>query len=287
MKKIIVLMSTFNDGTELDHSISSILQQTYSNFDFVIVDDHSTNGTYEKLLSYSKKDRRIVLIRNDENIGFSKSLNKGILSSSSDFIARMDADDVSDPERLEREVSFLESHPQYSMCGSDYCCFDENGVWGLCRAKSNPTFRDVVLSCPFCHPSVMVRRTAILDSGLYTCWPKKTRMSEDYDLWCKMYQKGYKGANISIPLLFYREGEEAYKKRKFIFQLHLLGLKKKWRKAFSLPAFKDILFIKDLLVGILPRWLYSRLHRKNLRKELIRAKKKGEVDVSRINVFLQ
>lgn len=129
--KVSVIMSVYKEPVEwLHESIDSILNQTFTDFEFIIICD---NPSYDEgialLYAYKEKDHRIVLIENEKNLGLTKSLNKGITVAKGDFIARMDADDISLPERFEKQMSLLEKHPEIGVCGSiiDYMG-DRKGV---------------------------------------------------------------------------------------------------------------------------------------------------------------
>ena len=114
--KVTVLMSVYNGEKYLQEAIDSILEQTFKDFEFLIINDGSTDKTGEILESYH--DLRIKIINNEKNIGLTKSLNKGLKLARGEYIARQDADDISMPERLEKEVEFLETHQDYAVVGA-------------------------------------------------------------------------------------------------------------------------------------------------------------------------
>ena len=114
---ISVIMSNYNTPEEyLREAIESILNQTYKNFEFIIIDDCSTDNSLEIIKSYN--DERIVLIENEENIGLTKSINKGLAVAKGEYIARMDADDVSLPQRFEKQINYMNDHTELIVCGS-------------------------------------------------------------------------------------------------------------------------------------------------------------------------
>ena len=122
--KVAVLMSVYNGEKYLREAINSILSQTFNDFEFLIINDGSTDGTADILKSYT--DSRIKIINNEKNIGLTKSLNKGLKIAKGEYIARQDADDISMPERLKEEVAFLEIHKDYAVVGTFVKILNEN-----------------------------------------------------------------------------------------------------------------------------------------------------------------
>ncbi len=125
--RVSVLMSVYNGERFLRDSVESILGQTFTDFEFLILDDGSTDSTCEILEEYANKDARIVLVRNDRNLGLTRSLNKGLRLVRGEYLARQDADDISLPKRLEMQVKFLDAHPEVGVVGSALEIIDENG----------------------------------------------------------------------------------------------------------------------------------------------------------------
>jgi glycosyltransferase involved in cell wall biosynthesis len=125
MPRISVVMSVYNGEKYLRQAIESILQQTYTDFEFIIIDDGSTDSSREIIQSYD--DKRIRLVINEQNIGLTKSLNKGIRLAKGEFIARMDADDISLPQRFEKQVAYLDSHPEVGVLGTYANIIDHRG----------------------------------------------------------------------------------------------------------------------------------------------------------------
>jgi hypothetical protein len=200
--EVSVLMSVFNGESYLKESMESILNQTFSDFEFIIVDDGSTDSTAKILRNY--RDPRLVLLHNEQNIGLTRSLNRGLTYVRGDFIARQDADDVSLPYRLERQVAFLKAHPAVGILGS-YCrLIDGEGrrLWLYQVPTHDLHIRwTSLLGNPFAHPSVMVRRDILTANGL--CYDETLSVAQDYDLWAKILRHA-QGANLSEPLILYR-----------------------------------------------------------------------------------
>jgi hypothetical protein len=181
--KVSVVMSVYNGERYLREAIDSILGQTFRDFEFIIVDDGSTDGTWAILQSYD--DPRIFLLRNEENIGLTRSLNKGLAVVQGDYIARMDADDISWPERLEKQVAYLDVHPEVGLIGTSVEIIGERGErLAVLRRPMDPTFITWSLLFDNClvHSTVMYRRSLVEKLGGYN----PSRYAQDYGLWSRM-----------------------------------------------------------------------------------------------------
>ncbi|MGC8803914.1 MAG: glycosyltransferase, partial [Bacteroidales bacterium] len=195
---VTVLMSVYNASPYLRESIESILSQTYPHFEFLIINDASTDNSSQIIKSYT--DNRICLIENIHNLGLNESLNKGLRQARGQYIARMDADDIALPQRLERQVNFLENNPDYGLVGSYMQLLSSKQLVKV--PTSDEAIRTVMLfHNPFVHPSVMIRK-AVLDR--YHLWYDETLLAaEDEDLWFRIAQH-CKVANLPEVLLLYR-----------------------------------------------------------------------------------
>lgn len=203
MEKLVsVIMPVYNDSKFVKEAINSILNQTYKNKEMIVVDDGSDDqNTVEVLTSFGDK---IKYYRLTENSGVAAALNFGLEHVSGEFIARMDADDVAMPERLQKQIKFFEDHPDIDVLGTECEVIDENGeiagkmplgYYSDSEIKAKLIFENSLI-----HPTIMMRR-ALIDSG----WRyDKAYYAEDLDLWTRMASKGIKFANLSDPLLRYR-----------------------------------------------------------------------------------
>ena len=197
-----VLMPVYNGEPYLREAVESILNQSSIDFEFIIIEDGSIDGTYAILESYN--DSRIVLVHNQENIGLTRSLNKGLALAQGEYVARMDADDVAMPQRFEKQVAFLKKHPEIGILGSACQLIDTNGrkqrVWK--KPTNDLQIRWIsLLANPFAHPTVMMRRDILVQYGL--TYDDGWLGVEDYDLWTRMLRHT-RGANFIEPLLQYR-----------------------------------------------------------------------------------
>lgn len=202
MPKISVIMSVYNGEKFLKESVLSILNQTYADFEFIIINDGSTDLSLEILKDFEEKDKRIRLISR-ENKGLTPSLNEGIKLAQGEYIARMDADDISMPERFEKQITFLEENKEITLCGTWAINIDENGneIGEYKTPITNKEIKkNILFHNPFIHPSVMIRKSVFEKVGLYN---EEFKHIEDYELWTRVIPR-FKTANIQDFLLKYR-----------------------------------------------------------------------------------
>lgn len=197
-------MSIKDGGKYLREAVESILAQTFTDFEFIIINDGSTDQTAKILDGYT--DPRIVRLKNEKNVGLAASLNKGIAVARGDYIARMDADDICAPDRLKAQFNYLEKHTKVDVLGGAIEIMDRNGMVlsSLKFPETNPVIQwSFCYYCPIVHPAVMVRRQVLLDAGGYrNVWPH----AEDYDLWVRISKNAH-FANLSQVLLKLRKHE--------------------------------------------------------------------------------
>ena len=199
--KVTVLMSAYNGEKYLREAIDSILGQTFKDFEFLIINDGSTDKTGEILKSYN--DPRIKIINNNKNIGLTKSLNKGLRLAKGEYIARQDADDISMPERLKKEVEFLERNRNVGLVGTDYFMINEKGKSVhivKCLNGSRELKEKLLEGNQFGHGSVMLRRECIDKVGTYR---EEFKFAQDYDFYLRIAEV-YDVANTSEPLYKWR-----------------------------------------------------------------------------------
>ena len=212
MPTISVIMSVFNEGTRerfLREAIESILNQTFADFEFLIVNDGSTDSSLEIIQSY--QDKRIRVINNEENIGLTRSLNKAIRQARGEYIARQDADDISLPNRFEEQIKYFEEHPGVALLGTSVYRIDEQGkVLGRIIVPAKPG-RSLLRENQFNHGSTMFKREAVKRLGGYN---ELLRYSQDYELWVRL-AKYYEVSNLTqvlYGLRFHRENIRSLKR---------------------------------------------------------------------------
>lgn len=199
--KVSVIMSVYNGMPYLKEAVKSILNQTYKNLEFIIVNDASADSSWEYLKSL--KDKRIKLIKNKKNLGLAKSLNIALRQAQGDFIARMDADDISLPRRFQEQLKFLVKHPAIDICGSWVDLIDEKGrIIGEKKfpLKDEEIKRVLVRFNPMIHPTSMGKKSFFTQLQGYR---EEYDGAEDYDLLMRAMKK-FKMSNIAKKLLFRR-----------------------------------------------------------------------------------
>lgn len=197
--QVSVIMAVHNNASYVADAIESILRQTFKDFEFLITDDRSDDGSSELINSYAKKDSRIVVYRNEMNRGLAESLNYMLKSASGKWVARMDGDDISIPDRLKYQIQFMQNG-NLDLCGS----WAQTIGYGGSRTMRMPTDDSAIRVCmlfqsPFIHPSVMMRTSAVRKFRYDT----DAKDAEDYDLWVRLSPFVRMG-NVPATLLQYR-----------------------------------------------------------------------------------
>ncbi len=264
MPKISVIMGIYNCADTLSEAIECILAQTESDWELIMCDDGSKDDTFAVASAYQNQyPDKIVLLQNDRNYGLNTTLNNCLAVAKGRYIARMDGDDRCSPDRFEKELAVLENEADIAIVSTDMAHFDETGTWGRIARPTNPEPKHFLKESPFCHAPCMVRREAYEAVGGYSVSKNLLRV-EDYHLWIKMYAAGYRGKNIHEPLYQMRDDRNAYGRRKFRFRLNEAYIRHVVIKTFRLPITGYAYALRPILVGLLPGWLYDRLHKKRL-----------------------
>ncbi|WP_162426757.1 glycosyltransferase family 2 protein [Pontibacter pudoricolor] len=202
MPALTVLMPVYNAEKFLSEAIDSILEQTFQDFEFIIIDDGSSDKSASIIQSYS--DPRIRFYTNKENEGISATLNKGIKLAEAPWIARMDADDISYPDRLEKQMTYLEANPDCAMVSTLTRVISETGdVLWVDRIRSEHFYYNLAFICWIYHPTVLFSKTAVQEAGMYTA-----TYSEDFELFWQISRR-YKIYNLPTILLDYRVTDQS------------------------------------------------------------------------------
>jgi glycosyltransferase involved in cell wall biosynthesis len=195
---ISVILPVYNDVEYVDVAIRSILDQTFGDFELLVIDDASTDGSSERIDEFD--DERIVHVENDSNVGLIRSLNQGLDLANGRYIARQDADDVSSKTRLERQYHYLEQNPNIDLLGTAATLIDENGEpFDSFEPHESPSLDDMKMMNQFIHGSICARAEVIRKVGGYN---HTFRYCEDYELWLRMMQKG---SARNIPQVLYKK----------------------------------------------------------------------------------
>lgn len=266
MKKISIIMGIYNCAETLPDAIESILNQTYTGWELIMCDDGSSDKTFAVAQKYADLyPGKIILLKNETNQGLNFTLNRCLAAASGDFVARMDGDDLCVPTRFEEELAVFEAEPELALVSTDMECFDETGVWGRIRHPEYPQKIDFLAGPPFCHAPCMIRSDVFRAVGGYSVDDKLLRV-EDFHLWIKIYHAGYKGKNIGRPLYQMRDDRNAYKRRNFKNRINEAYVRTLAVKMLKLPKYGYIVALRPILVGLMPMWLYDKLHKRRLSK---------------------
>ena len=252
--KVSVLIPAYNAEKYLGEAIESILNQTFTDFEFIIIDDCSTDKTWEIIQKYSKKDKRIIAIKNEENLKLSATLNKGIDICKAEYIARMDADDWSYPDRLQKQYDVISKDPKIGILGGAMEVCDEKLEIKNIR-KYNLSDSEIRKSLfkysPFCHPATIFKKEALLQYK----YSIELNDAEDYDLYFRI-GKNWEFANCEDTVLKYRISSAQVSTKKAKRQQYLtLYIRLKAIVEYGYKAsIKDILssLLQLILIPILP-----------------------------------
>lgn len=255
--KITVLMPVYNCELYIKDALESILSQTYVDFEFLIIDDASTDKTVSIIKSY--RDSRIQLIEKPANSGYTNSLNQGLKLAKGQYIARMDGDDISLPERFARQVTYLEANPEIVLCGTSYEIMGEEKRTLIPESHDAIKLALLQSNC-IAHPSVIIRRKTLEEFSIIYDTTKEP--AEDYALWVQLLGVG-KLHNLQEVLLKYRMQNSSVSRKRFEEQE-----KRAIEIQLELLSHVDIIFEED--------------EREILKKCL---KKKVTIDFEEIKIF--
>ena len=248
-EKVSVIMGIYNCAPTLREAIDSIIGQTYDNWQLVMCDDCSTDDTYAVAEEYRRQyPEKMILLRNEKNMRLSYSLNRCLAAADGVYIARMDGDDVSAPERLEKQVAYLESHKDVQLVGTAMQRFDEHGFHNIDSKPEHPDRYTLRKDKPFNHATVMTYKYVYDSLGGYTV-AERTKRGQDYDLWFRFFAAGFKGASIQEDLYFVREDANAFMRRKPKLYLWSIVTRAKGFKMVKMPI-KYYPYILSPLVGM-------------------------------------
>lgn len=264
--RITIIMGIYNCAATLPEAVDSLLTQTYQAWKLIMCDDGSSDDTYAVASKYKEQyPERIVLLKNDQNRGLNYTLNHCLSFADTEYVARMDGDDISLPTRLEKEITFLDEHPEYAIVSTPMIYFDENGAFREGKGNGEPDTSSFPKGTPFCHAPCMVRREAYAAVGGYTEAKDRLRV-EDWDLWVRMYEKGYKGYNLTEPLYKMRDDRNAFRRRAFQYRINEAKVSAVAVKKLNLPKYSYLWTLRPILVGLMPATLYRYLHKRKVSK---------------------
>jgi glycosyltransferase EpsE len=243
-----VLMCCFNSQNYLRFSIESILNQTFNEFEFIIIDDCSTDDSYNIILNYSELDKRIKVFRNNNNLGLTKSLNLGLSYCLYDLVFRMDADDVAIFNRLEIQSKYFYSKKLDILGGYSM----ELGYNKIRKMPLNLVGikKSLVFKNPIIHPSVCYSKAKILSVGGYS---EKYPKMQDYDLWFKAISSGFIIENMPEILIYYRVNSNIKIKNTFRYRLIESEIRFNGLRKLNLPIFYYFTILIPFFLLIIPK----------------------------------
>ncbi|MBU1160254.1 MAG: glycosyltransferase [Patescibacteria group bacterium] len=265
--KITVLMPVYNCEKYLNEAIDSILNQTFKDFEFLIINDGSIDKSLEIIKKY--KDNRIKIINNEKNLGIVKTLNRGLKLASGKYIARMDADDISMPERFEKQIEFLEKNTDIVLVGTAFNVINENGK--LIEKRILPTSpeeikKKLIKANILCHPSVMFIKKICSQIGLYD---ENWQYVEDYDFYFRVANK-FKMANLKQVLFSWRVNMSGTcTTRTKIQKEKALKLQLRAISDRQYSSFYYYLIIRSFIINIIPYFLRKFIKKYILKRKLI------------------
>lgn len=266
-KRISVLMGIYNCAATLPAAIDCIVAQTVTDWELILCEDGSSDDTFAVAQRYvDQYPDQIILLKNEKNMGLNYTLNRCLAAAKGEFVARMDGDDLCSPDRFEKELAALAAHPDMAVVSTAMTYFDETGTWGRCHVIPEPQRENFLYGTPFCHAPCMARRAAVEAVGGYTDDKKFLRV-EDYDLWVKLYATGFRGMNLDEPLYQMRDDRNAISRRKFRYRVNEARVIAKAVRLLKLPKSGYLRALRPIIVGLMPLWLYKRLHKKRLGRQ--------------------
>ena len=261
---ISVLMGVYNCEDTVIKAIESIQNQTVTDWELIICDDGSSDNTYEKVCLI--KDKRVKVIRNKQNRGLPYSLNRCLKYATGEYVARMDGDDVSLPNRFEKELAILQQG-EFEIVSSWMNLTDDDGnIWGVLRNKEYPQREDLITSSAIAHPVVMMKSGCLRAVKGYRNLSKTQRV-EDVDLWIRLYEKGYKAYNIQESLYNMLNNDEARKRRKYKYRINSTLIRMEGCKRLGLSGKYYVYAVKPMVLGLIPTKLRTAIRKKISRKD--------------------
>ena len=259
--RITVLMGIYNCGSTLQEALDSLYAQTCQDFKVVLCDDGSSDNTLEIAEQNARLHPNVVVIKNERNMGLNYTLNHCLEHADTEYCARMDGDDTCHPMRFEKEMGFLDEHPEYAIVSTTMHHFDEQGIFRTGRALGEPKPTDYPKGVPFNHAPCMIRTEAYKAVGGYSVSDKLLRQ-EDYHLWLKMWEKGFRGYMLDEPLYNMRDDRNAYARRNWVSRRNEAYVKYLACKMLHLPLPYYVYCLKPIILYLLPRPIYKLLHNK-------------------------
>lgn len=254
-----VLMGVYNCAGTLPQAVRSIIEQRDVNWELIMCDDGSLDDTYLVAKRLAEGHSNFTVLRNPVNRGLAPTLNRCAARARGNLLARMDGDDVCAPDRLARQVAFLQSSPETAFVGTGAQFFDTH-VWSVLHSPERPDAKTLCRGNPFVHGSIVMRREVFNAVGGYSEKDRHWRV-EDYDMWVRLYVAGYRGAALQEPLYGLRNDMDAMSRRSWQARRNesvaIFGA----CRALGVPHWRSLAALRPILLGLTPLRAYSWLYR--------------------------
>lgn len=258
--KVSIIMGIYNCESTLRESIESIINQNYTNWELIMCDDCSKDNTFNVAKEYKEKyPNKIKLIKNEKNLTLGPTLNRCIELVEGKYIARQDGDDISRPDRLQKQVEFIENNPKWDLVGAGMTSFDENGNHGIRLIKEVPQPKDLMKGTTFAHATILIKSDVMRNLNGY-CEEADVHQVEDYHLWFRFFENGYKGYNIQEHLYYVREDRNSYKRKNLKRRLNEIRVMIDGCRRLNLNIINYLMILKPIITIIIPRRLLMKYH---------------------------
>lgn len=261
MPRISVIMGIYNCAPTLQEALDSLYAQTNQDFKIILCDDGSKDETLKIAEENARLHDNVVVIKNEKNMGLNYTLNHCLEYADTEYIARMDGDDISLPTRFEKEIDFLDQHSDYAVVSVPMIYFDESGEFRRGRGKGEIKATDFVHGTPVCHAPSMSRTEVIKSVGGYSVSDKLLRV-EDYHLWFKVFAAGHKLFMLNECLYKMRDDRNAILRRTWKSRINEFYVKWIGYPMVGLPWYTRIHCFRPIIIGLLPNSLYQRIRRR-------------------------
>lgn len=258
MPRVSVIMPAYNCEAVLEEAVRSIYAQSYSDWELIICDDRSGDGTYALARRLAEGRDNVTVLQNPVNSGSGIARNRGIEAARGEFIALMDADDIALPGRIAAQVDYLDRHPEHALVGTWADIFNRDGVYSVLTAPEAPDARAFRHGAPFANATLVLRKSMLDQTGYFKGRDEVAR-AEDFELLVRIYAAGFRGGNLQAVHYLYRLEDEDYKKRKLSHRLFNVKLRKQCFDLLGFPKRDYIYILRPLLYALVPPVLQRRL----------------------------
>lgn len=262
MPKVSVIMAVYNQENLVSEAIESIINQTYKDWELIICDDASTDSTFNVISEYKKKYSNIRVFRNETNYHAAYTRNRCLKEAKGEYIAIMDSDDISMPERLKKQADFLDEHPEIALVSTAAVSFDETGDKALrgMYGSEYPFRQPISFSLPLIHATIMIRKESFDSIGGYTV-SSETMRGEDVDLCYKIRVAKLEGYTMHDVLYRIRERKCDFKRRTLRDAWGFTKTSKKYYRILNVPKRKWYMIYKPVVSALIPKPIMFLYHK--------------------------